>query len=156
MAPRIFIFSIVLGAENLSYLKSIETNARTFLTLNILSIGTVVAFFWPEPSFLLFKWASTYCCRQTRGKAYCTGAKKNPRILHNCRLSSNRHDNGGCKGLVLTDDQQKHTHTVCFTDKEKKDKPFTIIRTQIHQWVQAKTKEQEFAEMAYGICYAIF
>ena len=30
--------------------------------------------------------------------------KKNPRILHNCRLSSNRHDNGGCKGLVLTDD----------------------------------------------------
>ena len=40
-APRIFIFSIVLGAENLSDVKSIETHARTFLSLNILSIGTV-------------------------------------------------------------------------------------------------------------------
>ena len=40
-APRIFIFSIVLGAEYLSYSKSIETHARAFLTLNILSIGTV-------------------------------------------------------------------------------------------------------------------
>ena len=40
-APRIFIFSIVLGAENLSYVKSIETHARAFLPLNILSIGTV-------------------------------------------------------------------------------------------------------------------
>jgi hypothetical protein len=40
-APRIFIFSIVLGAKNLSYAKSIETHARTFLTLNILSIGTL-------------------------------------------------------------------------------------------------------------------
>ena len=38
MAPRI------LGAENLSYLKSIETHARAFLTLNILSIGTVIGF----------------------------------------------------------------------------------------------------------------
>ena len=37
------MFSIVLGAENLSYVKSIETHARTFLTLNILSIGTVLA-----------------------------------------------------------------------------------------------------------------
>ena len=27
--------------KNLSYVKSIETHARTFLTLNILSIGTV-------------------------------------------------------------------------------------------------------------------
>ena len=40
-APRIFIFSIVLGAEYLSYVKSIETHAWAFLTLNILSIGTV-------------------------------------------------------------------------------------------------------------------
>ena len=40
-APKFFIFSIVLGAECLSYLKSIETHARSFLTLNILSIGTV-------------------------------------------------------------------------------------------------------------------
>ena len=35
------IFSIVLGAQYLSYVKSIETHARAFLTLNILSIGTV-------------------------------------------------------------------------------------------------------------------
>ena len=41
MAPRIFIFSIVLGADYLSYVKSIDTHARTFLTLNIISIGTV-------------------------------------------------------------------------------------------------------------------
>ena len=41
MAPRIFIFSIVLGTKYLSYVKSIETHARSFLTLNILSIGTV-------------------------------------------------------------------------------------------------------------------
>ena len=40
-APRIFIFSIVLSAEYLSYVKSIETHFRAFLTLNILSIGTV-------------------------------------------------------------------------------------------------------------------
>ena len=33
--------SIVLGAKCLSYLKSIETHARAFLTLIILSIGTV-------------------------------------------------------------------------------------------------------------------
>ena len=32
-APRIFIFSIVLGAECLSYLKSIETHARAFSRL---------------------------------------------------------------------------------------------------------------------------
>ena len=32
-APRIFIFSIVLGAEFLSYLKSIETHACAFLPL---------------------------------------------------------------------------------------------------------------------------
>ena len=36
-----FLFSIVLGAEYFSYVKSIETHARTFLALNILSIGTV-------------------------------------------------------------------------------------------------------------------
>ena len=32
-APRIFIFSIVLGAECLSYLKSNETHARAFSRL---------------------------------------------------------------------------------------------------------------------------
>ena len=41
MAPRVFIFSIVLGAEYLSYVKSIETHARAFLTLIIVSIDTV-------------------------------------------------------------------------------------------------------------------
>ena len=41
-APRIFIFSIVLGAENLSYEKSIETHARAFLPLNISAISSVV------------------------------------------------------------------------------------------------------------------
>ncbi len=41
MAPTIFISSIVLGAKYLSYVKSIETHARAFLTLNILSIATV-------------------------------------------------------------------------------------------------------------------
>ena len=41
MAPRIFIFSIVLVAEYLSYLKSIETHARAFFAPNILSIATV-------------------------------------------------------------------------------------------------------------------
>ena len=41
-APRILFFSICLGAEYLSYVKSIETHARSFLTLDILSIGTVV------------------------------------------------------------------------------------------------------------------
>ena len=40
-AHRIFIFSIVLGAEYLSYVKSIETHARAFFSLNILFIGTV-------------------------------------------------------------------------------------------------------------------
>ena len=40
-APRIFIFSIVLDAENLAYVKSIETNARAFLPLNISAISSV-------------------------------------------------------------------------------------------------------------------
>ena len=40
-APRILIFSIVLGAENLSYVKSIETHARAFLPLNISAISSV-------------------------------------------------------------------------------------------------------------------
>ena len=41
-APRIFIFSIVLGAEYLSYVKSIETHARAFLPLNISAVGSVI------------------------------------------------------------------------------------------------------------------
>ena len=40
-APRIFIFSIVLGAEYLSYVKSIEIHARAFLPLNISAISSV-------------------------------------------------------------------------------------------------------------------
>ena len=57
-APRIFIFSNVLGAKNLSYVKSIETHARAFLTLNILSIGTVAQYtcFLPR----LSKWKRMY------------------------------------------------------------------------------------------------
>ena len=60
-----FIFSSVLGAENLSYLKSIETHARAFLTLIILAIGSVyrhyvrvdmkdIAKFWKD-----FLWPSS-------------------------------------------------------------------------------------------------
>ena len=41
MAPRILIFLIVLGAEYLSYVKSIETHARAFLPLNISGISSV-------------------------------------------------------------------------------------------------------------------
>ena len=44
MAPRIFIFSTVLGAENLSYVKSIETHVRAFLPLNTSAIGSVGTF----------------------------------------------------------------------------------------------------------------
>ena len=40
-APRIFIFSIVLGAENLSYMKFIKTHAHAFLALIILSRTSV-------------------------------------------------------------------------------------------------------------------
>ena len=40
-APRILIFLIFLGAENLSYVKSIETHARAFLPLNISAISSV-------------------------------------------------------------------------------------------------------------------
>ena len=53
-APRIFIFSI---AENLSYMKFIETHACAFLALIILSIGTVMGnntinnHFWPRHDF---------------------------------------------------------------------------------------------------------
>ena len=43
-APRIFIFSIVLGADCLSYLKSIETHARAFFKVIIFSIGSVNTF----------------------------------------------------------------------------------------------------------------
>ena len=39
--PRIFIFSIILGAEYSSYVKSIETHARAFLPLNISAVGSV-------------------------------------------------------------------------------------------------------------------
>ena len=38
---HIVLVSIVLGAKNLSYVKSIETHARAFLTPNIISVGTV-------------------------------------------------------------------------------------------------------------------
>ena len=40
-APRILIFSIAMGADYSFYVKTIETHACTFLTLNILAIGRV-------------------------------------------------------------------------------------------------------------------
>ena len=40
-APRILIFSIAMGADYSFYVKTIETHARAFLTLNILAIGSV-------------------------------------------------------------------------------------------------------------------
>ena len=43
MAPRILIFSIAMGADYLIYVKTIDTHARTFLTLNILAIGRVAS-----------------------------------------------------------------------------------------------------------------
>jgi hypothetical protein len=41
-APRILIFSIAMGADHSFYVKTIETHARAFLSLNISAIGTVV------------------------------------------------------------------------------------------------------------------
>ena len=41
-APRILIFSIAMGAEYSFYVKTIETHARAFLTLNILAMGRVL------------------------------------------------------------------------------------------------------------------
>ena len=41
-ALRIFIFSIVLGAKYLSYVRSIETHVRIFLPLNISAVGSVL------------------------------------------------------------------------------------------------------------------
>ena len=40
-APRIFIFFNSMGADYSFYVKTIETHACTFLTLNILAIGIV-------------------------------------------------------------------------------------------------------------------
>ena len=40
-APMIFIFSIVVGDKYSSNVKSIETNARAFLPLNIAAVGSV-------------------------------------------------------------------------------------------------------------------
>ena len=44
MTPRILIFSIAMGADYLFYVKTIETHACVFLTLNILAIGRVVIY----------------------------------------------------------------------------------------------------------------
>ena len=46
MAPRIFIFSIVLGAESLSYVKFIATYALTF-------IGYIISVLASVPTYLL-------------------------------------------------------------------------------------------------------
>ena len=42
LAPRIFIFSIVLGAEDLSYAKSIATFALTFFGYIISVLASVI------------------------------------------------------------------------------------------------------------------
>ena len=41
MAPRIFCFNILIFIHSFRY-ETIETHARTFLTLNILAIGRVI------------------------------------------------------------------------------------------------------------------
>ena len=41
MAPRILIFPIAMDADYSFYVKTIETHARAFLTLNILAISSV-------------------------------------------------------------------------------------------------------------------
>ena len=41
MAPSILIFSIAMGADCSSYVKTIETNARAFFALNIFAIRSV-------------------------------------------------------------------------------------------------------------------
>ena len=60
----IFIFSIVLGAKYLFYVKSIETYARAFLTLNISAIGTVIEMLFGIYIILyvctLLRWAKEY------------------------------------------------------------------------------------------------
>ena len=40
-APGILIFSILMGANYLFYMKTIDTHARTFLALDILALGRV-------------------------------------------------------------------------------------------------------------------
>ena len=53
-APKISIFSIVIDANHSFYVKTIETHARTFLSLNISAIGKCVlyslGFYWPLKS----------------------------------------------------------------------------------------------------------
>ena len=51
-APRIFIFSIFLGVECLSYLKSIETHVRTFFKVIIFSIVSVSIVAMQQISFI--------------------------------------------------------------------------------------------------------
>ena len=69
MAPRILIFSIVLGAEYLCQVKSIETHVLALLTINILSIGTVLClvFLQVQNYFELSKpsWTDWYKSFQT-------------------------------------------------------------------------------------------
>ena len=48
-APRIFIFSIALGAEYLSYVKFIVTRAPTFLGYIISVLANVQGTVQPEP-----------------------------------------------------------------------------------------------------------
>jgi hypothetical protein len=52
-APKILIFSNAMGANHLFYVKTIETNARAFLPLNILAVCSV-HYFHLVKSFFTF------------------------------------------------------------------------------------------------------
>ena len=67
-APRIFIFSIVLGAACLSYLKSIETHARTFFKVIIFSIDSVGWQIIKAPYPPLKKHRNWFCFGSTHSK----------------------------------------------------------------------------------------
>ena len=61
------IFSTVLGAEYLSYVKSIETHARAFFKVIIFSIGTVLGLLeiqWFETKNYEISLSATHRCRR--------------------------------------------------------------------------------------------
>ena len=60
-APRILIFSMAMGADYSFYVKTIETHAWAFLTLNILAIGRVYWILWTK---LVYEqnWSKLYFC----------------------------------------------------------------------------------------------
>ena len=78
MAARIFIFSIVLDAEKLSYMKSIETHARVFLVLIILSISSVILVNWASVILVSILTLEIFCFLgiQTSDRTRANGAAK--------------------------------------------------------------------------------